>query len=326
MRTAFIESLLEEARRDKRVMLLTGDLGFGVVIDFMKELPQQFLNAGVAEQNMTGMAAGLAMSGKIVFTYSIANFPVLRCYEQIRNDVCYHNANVKIVSVGGGMAYGSLGISHHAVEDIAVMRALPNMMVVAPNDPVETRLATKAVIAHNGPCYLRLGRAGEPVVHANSIEYNLGKAIQVRHGWGITLIATGGLLGNALAAADMLAEEGIDARVLSMHTVKPLDEQAIMQAAEETYALFTVEEHSVVGGLGGSVAETLLEKSDRKVKFKRIGIENTFTSTVGDQDYLRAVYGLDAQGIARVVRETLSAGTAAKPLHLFHPVQVAEKL
>ena len=156
--------------------------GFGVVEPFMEELPDQFVNAGVAEQNMTGLAAGMALSGKIVFTYSIANFPTLRCLEHIRNDVCYHDADVKVVSVGGGFAYGSMGATHHATEDLGVMRLLPNMVVVAPGDPVEARAATRAVVAHPGPCYLRLGKAGEPVVHEEPIDFELGKAIVVREG------------------------------------------------------------------------------------------------------------------------------------------------
>ncbi len=306
MRTAFIESLLEEARRDKRVMLLTGDLGFGVVTEFMRDLPGQFLNIGVGEQNMTGIAAGMALSGKIVFTYSIANFPVLRCYEQIRNDVCYHNANVKVVAVGGGMAYGALGVSHHATEDIAVMRALPNMIVIAPNDPVETSHATRAIVEHNGPCYLRLGRAGEKIIHNTKINFEIGRAIRVREGKDITMIVAGGLLGNALAAAGALALNGVESRVVSMHTIKPLDQQAIIEAAEETSAIFTIEEHSIVGGLGGAVAEVLCEESERKVLFKRIGVNGSFTSKVGDQDYLRSVYALDAEGIVRTIERSLS--------------------
>ena len=200
MRTAFIETLLELARQDPRIVLITGDLGFGVVTPFMAELPQQFVNAGVAEQNMTGLAAGMALSGKIVFAYSIANFPVIRPLEQIRNDVCYHNANVRIMAVGGGMAYGSLGLAH-ATEDIALMRALPNMMVVAPGDPVEARLAVRGLIAYQGPAYLRLGRADEPVVHQVTPQFELGKAITVRQGRDVTLIATGGMLYNAIGAA-----------------------------------------------------------------------------------------------------------------------------
>ena len=234
MRTAFIQQLYKLAKEDSRINLIVGDLGFGVVTDFAKDFPKQFLNVGVAEQNMTGIAAGMALSGKIVFTYSIANFPTLRCLEQIRNDVCYHNVNVKIVPVGGGLAYGALGASHHATEDIAIMRSLPNMLVVAPGDPVEAQAATKAIVEHSGPCYLRLGRAGEPSVHSAKLDFNLGKAIKVREGHDITIIATGSMLYNALESAEHLAQNGIQTRVLSMHTIKPLDTDAILDAARET--------------------------------------------------------------------------------------------
>ena len=286
-------------------MLVVGDLGFGVVTRFAEELPRQFVNAGVAEQNMTGLATGMALNGKIVFTYSIANFPVLRCLEQIRNDVCYHQANVKIVAVGGGMAYGSLGMSHHATEDIAIMRALPHMVVIAPNDPIESALATRAVAAHDGPCYLRLGRAGEQVIHNADLEFQIGKAITVRDGHDVTLLVTGGLLGNVLAVSDLLRERGVHARVLSVPTIKPLDEEAVLQAARETNAIFTIEEHSVIGGLGGAVSEVLMERSQRPITFKRIGLNSMFASRVGSQDYLRAEYGLDTFGILATVSRTL---------------------
>jgi transketolase len=308
MRTAFIETLFDLAQRDERITLVTGDLGFGVVTRFMKELPSQFVNVGVAEQNMTGLAAGMALSGKIVFTYSIANFPVIRCLEQIRNDVCYHNANVKIVAVGGGLAYGALGMTHHSTEDLAVMRALPNTVVVAPNDPVEARLATEAIVAHPGPCYLRLGRAGEPIVHTSPVRFELGKALTVLEGDDLTLIVTGGLLKNTLEAANALAQKGIKARVLSMHTVKPLDREAVLNAARETRIIFTIEEHSVTGGLGGAVAELLMEECEHPVRFKRIGLDSVFSSLVGDQDYLRQRYGLDPIGIL-----TLIEGSAVSP-------------
>lgn len=306
MRTAFIKILLELAQNDPRVVLITGDLGFGVVVSFKEQLPQQFVNAGVAEQNMTGMAAGMALSGKIVFTYSIANFPVIRPLEQVRNDVCYHNANVRIVAVGGGMAYGSLAPSHHATEDIAVMRAMPNMLVVAPGDPAEARLATQALIAHQGPAYLRLGRANEPRVHSGELDFQLGKAITVRPGSDITLISTGGMLYDTVQAADALGETGIKARVISMHTVKPLDEEVVLAAARETQAVFTLEEHSIIGGLGGAVAEVLLESDVRPPVFKRIGLNGGFSSVVGTQEYLRAHYGLDTRGIVTSVLEALA--------------------
>ena len=297
MRAAFIQSLIECARTNERLFLLVGDLGYSVVEPFRQEFPDRFINVGVAEQNMTGIATGLALSGKIVFTYSIANFPTLRCLEQIRNDACYHNANVKIVAVGGGLAYGAQGMTHHATEDLAIMRALPNMTVVAPGDPIETALATRAIIEWPGPCYLRLGKAGEPVVHKTSPDFQIGKAITVREGKDVTLIATGGILSNAMQAAERVAQQGIQARVLSMHTLKPPDTEAVLAAAQQTKAIITVEEHSVIGGLGSAVAEVLAESGNSHITFKRIGIRDEFCSQVGSQEYLRGIYGLSVDGI-----------------------------
>ncbi|MGH9864787.1 MAG: transketolase family protein, partial [Candidatus Acidiferrales bacterium] len=278
MRSAFIRSLVSLAEEDDRVCLVTGDLGFGVVEPFAEKFPKQFVNAGVAEQNMTGIAAGMALCGEVVFTYSIANFPTLRCLEQIRNDVCYHRADVKIVSIGGGLAYGALGASHHATEDIAVMRSLPEMTIVAPGDPVEAEMATKALVARAGPAYLRLGRSGEPPVHSDGVDFQIGKAIRVTDGDDITLIATGTMLHATVQAAEQLAREGIGARVLSMHTIKPLDLEAVYAAATDTRAIVTIEEHSIVGGLGSAVAEVLAESSDCHVRFKRMALPSTFTS------------------------------------------------
>jgi transketolase len=302
MRGAFFSALLELAAKDERVNLVVGDLGFGVIEEFERQFPKRFLNAGVAEQNMTGIAAGMALSGKIVFTYSIANFPILRCLEQVRNDVCYHNANVKIVAVGGGLAYGALGATHHATEDLAILRALPQMVVVAPGDPVETEAATRAVAAHPGPCYLRLGRAGEAKVHRTQLDFVLGKAVQMRAGRDLTLISTGGMLGTAMQVADLLCEAGIETRVLSMHTVRPLDTAAIESAARETRAVFTLEEHSIVGGLGGAVAEFLAENWEAPVVFKRFGLPSEFSCFVGSQEYLRACHGLSDAAVALGIR------------------------
>lgn len=307
MRSAFINSLIALASADERIMLLTGDLGFGVVESFAEHFPHQFINVGVAEQNMAGVAAGLALSGRIVFTYSIGNFPTLRCLEQIRNDVCYHAANVKIVSVGGGFAYGPLGSSHHATEDIATMRALPNMTVVAPGDPLETQKATEALAASSGPAYLRLGRAGEPLVHATEIDFALGTAIQLTDGRDLTLMSTGGMLHDAVAAAQILERKGIHARVLSMHTIKPLDEAAVLAAARDTHAILTIEEHSIFGGFGGAVAEILAERADRPVAFKRLGLPSQFTSLVGTQRFLKDAYSLSAAGIADAAAKLLES-------------------
>lgn len=305
MRNAFFRALYRLAERDERVCLIVGDLGFGVVEPFAQRFPKQFLNVGVAEQNMTGVAAGLALCGKIVFTYSIANFPVLRCLEQIRNDICYHKANVKIVAVGGGFAYGSLGMTHHATEDLAVMRALPEMVVVAPGDPQEAEAATCAIASYSGPCYLRLGRAGEANVQPQQIDFQLGRAIRVTEGDDITLISTGGLLETALQVADRLRSMGLQARVLSMHTVKPLDAEAILSAGRETRAIFTLEEHSVMGGLGGAVAEVLAEASEALPIFRRFGLPSAFASTAGTQEYLRSRYGLSPESLASAIRSAL---------------------
>ena len=311
MRNAFCEALYELARNDDRIVLITGDLGYRVLEPWMDNLPDQFVNAGVAEQNMTGVAAGFAMQGKIVFTYSIANFPTLRCLEQIRNDACYHKANVKVVAIGGGFAYGSMGATHHATEDLGVMRCIPGLTVVAPGDPVETRAATRAIVEHDGPCYLRLGKAGEPVVHTAPIEFQLGKAIQLRDGTDATIISTGGMLRLAKAVGDRLAGEGVMTRVLSMHTLKPLDTDAVLRAAKETRAVVTLEEHSVIGGLGSAVAEVLAEAADVHVPFRRIGLPSAFSEHIGSQNYLLAQHGLTEENIARTITHILETRSAA---------------
>ncbi len=293
------------AAQDKRIHLVVADIGFGAVEPFAERYPERFLNAGVAEQNMIGIAAGLALSGKIVFAYSISNFPTLRCLEQIRNDVCYHNANVKVVTVGGGFTYGSLGMTHHVTEDLAILRALPKMTVVAPGDPLEVEHATRAIAASEGPCYLRLGRAGEPVIHKQDFRFELGKAILVRPGQDLTLISTGGMLQLASEVAEVLDTQGIQTRVISMPTIKPLDQEAILRAAQETPAMATLEEHSILGGLGGAVAEVLVE-SEEKVRFKRLGLPSAFSSHVGDQDYLRAAYGLSKENIVESLKALLA--------------------
>jgi transketolase len=306
MRTAFIRALTDAAVADPRVMLVVGDLGFSVVEEFAARMPLQYLNVGVAEQNMTGVAAGLALSGRIVLTYSIANFPTLRCLEQIRNDVCYHRANVKIVAVGGGFAYGALGVSHHALEDIAIMRTLPNMTVLAPADPYEAREATRAAIALPGPVYLRLGKAGEPAVHQGAPTFEVGKALKIRAGRDLTLISTGGMLSVVTEAADRLAQiHGLDATVLSMHTLRPLDETAVREAATSTPLVVTVEEHGCVGGLGGAVAEVIAEMEAPRARLKRVAAASEFLPVVGDQKYLRERAGLTAEAIVSGVAAML---------------------
>ena len=301
MRGAFFDAVVKLAEEDDRIFLVVGDLGFAVTDEFRSRFPERFLNAGVAEQNMTGVAAGLALSGFTVFTYSIANFPILRCLEQIRNDVCYHRANVKIVSVGGGFAYGSLGASHHATEDLGILRVLPEIILVAPGDPQEAGAATEAVAQYKGPCYLRLGRAGEVNVHTSRLDFKLGKAIELRAGGDATLISTGGMLVSAMEVADYLAKRGIDAGVMSMHTLKPLDVDAVLSAARKTTAIFTLEEHSIIGGLGTAVAETLSESGVQDVIFRRFALPSEFCCKPGSQEYLRAEYGLSPNAMGDAI-------------------------
>jgi transketolase len=298
MRNAFIAELVEIAKLDPRIMLVTGDLGFGVFDDFARNSPRQFLNAGVAEQNMTGLATGLALEGRIVFTYSIANFPSLRCLEQIRNDAAYHDANVKVVSIGSGFSYGALGISHHATEDLAILRALPNLTVVSPADEWEVRQATRALVALPGTCYLRLDKSKAPPTHQPSDVFEIGKARVVRAGTDLTIAVSGGILEVALKAADELAKlHRIETRILSVHTVKPLDVPALEQAARETGGILALEEHTVNGGLGGAIAENLLELGVIPRRFLRVGLRGGFASAVGSQEYLRKAYGLDAPAV-----------------------------
>jgi transketolase len=287
MRTSFVEELTDLAQRDERIWLLTADLGYSVLEKFAARLPGRYVNVGVAEQNLIGLAAGLARCGKVPFVYSIANFPTLRCLEQIRNDVCYHEADVKVVAVGGGLAYGAQSYTHHGVEDLGVMRMLPGMTVVAPGDPVETRLATRAMVQRSGPCYLRLGKAHEPVLHREPPPFALGKAITVRPGRDVTLISTGGMLQEALLAADKVGAEGTSVRVLSMHTLKPLDEEAVLCAARETAAIVTAEEHSVTGGLGTAVADVLAQARGPMPAFRKYGIPDQLNHLIGSQSYLR---------------------------------------
>jgi len=301
VRDAFLSVLTELAPQHPEVLLLSGDLGFAVLNEYIARFPLQFLNVGVAEQNMSGLAAGLAMEGYKVFTSSIGNFPTLRCLEQIRNDICYHDADVKIVCVGGGMSYGAVGFSHHATEDLAILRTLPGMLVLSPCDLWEAAEAARYLLSHRGPAYLRLDKSAAPINVRDGEIFTPGKIRTVREGSDVTLAATGGILGEALLAADSLAERGIFCRVLSVHTIKPLDTDTLAAAASETGGIISVEEHAVDGGLGGAIAESLMEAGDFPSFFVRMGLRNTFSYVVGSQTYLRTVYSLDAASIVRTV-------------------------
>ena len=305
MRKAFNEELLKAARDDERIHMILADIGYGEIEPFAEAFPKRFINCGVAEQDMTGVACGVAMEGNIAITYSIANFPTLRCLEQVRNDVCYHNANVKIVIIGGGMAYGPLGVSHHSTEDIAIMRALPNMVVLAPCDIPEARAAVHAMLAYNGPVYYRCGYKKEKDVHSAPFHFEIGKALQIRDGDAATIFFTGTIGYNCKLAAEKLAQEGIDVRLVSMHTVKPIDKEALIAAARETGAILTVEEHNLSGGFGSAVAEALLDSGAPVKRFRRIGLPDVYVSKIGSQDWLREQYGMGVEAIAQAVRELI---------------------
>jgi transketolase len=305
MRAAFNKELLEIAKKDSRVHMILADIGYGEIEGFANAFPDRFINCGVAEQNMTGVACGVAMEGNIAITYSIANFPTLRCLEQIRNDVCYHKANVKIVIIGGGMAYGPLGISHHSTEDLAILRALPNMVVLAPCDIPEAIEATKAMMAYNGPVYYRCGYKKEPNVYDGPVKFEIGKANIVRDGSDATIIFTGTIGHNCKLAVEHLAKKGVKCRLISMHTVKPLDVEAVKRAATETGAIVTVEEHNICGGLGSAVAEALMDSGTGKIKFKRLALPDVNVSKIGSQAWLLEEYGLGVKHIEKAVREVL---------------------
>lgn len=296
---------------DDRIFLIVGDLGYGQVESFRGMFPSRFINAGVAEQNMTGLAAGLAMSGKVVFTYSIGNFSTMRCLEQIRNDVCYHNASVNIVSVGGGYAYGALGMSHHATEDLAIMRSLPNMRVVAPGDSWETEMATRAMVNEPGPHYLRLSKAPDWTSEQLNQQFTLGKAREIVRGTDVCLICTGSMLELSLDASKLLQPLGISARVISMHTVEPIDEAAVRKVAQECKVIVTVEEHSVQGGLGTSVSEVISELGPSDVFFKRIGLPPNYCSLCGSREFLLKSFGLTVERIVYVSKELYRKQTSA---------------
>ncbi|MBX9752689.1 MAG: hypothetical protein K5Q68_24080 [Roseococcus sp.] len=285
MRTETIDALTSFARANPDVMLLTADLGYSVLERFAEAMPAQYANVGVCEQAMVGIAAGLALSGHRVVLYSIANFPTLRCLEQLRNDVCYHDLPVTVIAVGGGLAYGAQGYTHHGVEDLGIMAMLPNMAVACPADPHEAMALLPQLLERRRPAYLRLGRSGEPVLHAPGTPVTLGHAIPMRTGTDIALLATGPILGRALAAAEALAARGISASVVSFPGFRPLDEAAVLAAARAHRAILTIEEHSVAGGFGSRVAEVLLA-AGLAPRFGKYGVTDALRGRIGSQAWL----------------------------------------
>ena len=307
MRDTFVKTLLEIAKQDKNVYIVTGDLGFGVLKPFWEELPNQIINAGIAEQNMTSIAAGLAMQGKIVYTYSIGNFPTLRCIEQIRNDCACHNANVKVVCVGGGFVYGSLGMSHHATEDMAILRALPGVTVFTPGDPHEVEAIVPVMLNTPGTCYLRLGRGGEPYLHAGPIEgYTAPKALTLREGKDVALLSAGGILTQTLGAARMLEEKGVSAEVVSFPCIKPIDKEILIKASKETGAIVTAEEHNVIGGLGSAVCEVVCAEAPCVVEC--VGVADTFGCSGSVEELLEHYHLTPAEIVSKAKSAMKKAG------------------
>lgn len=306
MRDQFIKTLTELAEKDPKIFLITGDLGFGVLTDFAKRFPNQFLNIGIAEQNMAGVAAGIALEGRIVYIYSIGNFPSLRCLEQIRNDACYHDADVKVVSIGGGFSYGALGMSHHATEDLAIMRALPGVKVFSPADLWETAEATKVTAATPGVCYLRLDKSKANVTPQPGEKFNAGKIRTLKEGNDVALLSTGGITEVSLSVAEKLKERGISASVMSVHTLKPFDHVGLKEVIKNHKCVVTIEEHNVVGGLAGAVAESAFVSQTYPEKFVKIGLEDVYSSVVGSQDYLRRHYHMDTSAILNKIVKVMS--------------------
>jgi transketolase len=290
MRDAFVRTLLDEAKRDKDVVLITGDLGFGVLEKFESELPSQFINAGVAEQSMLGLAAGMASTGKRVFVYSIGNFPTIRALEQIRNDICYMNNSVVIVAVGSGYSYGSQGYTHHALEDIAVMRALPNMNVYSPADPLETELITRELVKNQKPSYLRLGRSGERIFNRNPLTLENGRFNQIHRGKDGTILFTGSIGSNVIEARDFLLTQGIEVGVISIPYISSIC-KADLESLDSTKPIISVEEHTIRGGLTSALLERI-STFRLNIQIVPVTAEQNNLSNIGDQNYLRNINGL----------------------------------
>lgn len=300
MRIAFINALVKEAERNKDIMLLTGDLGFTVFEKFEEKYPERFINVGVAEQNLMGVAAGLALGGKIVFAYSIATFATMRPFEQIRTDIASHNLPVVIVGSGAGLSYGHDSITHHATEDIHLMRGIPGITILCPADPYEVVWATKASIKLKKPVYLRLGKRNEPLLYKTPTKLKVGKGSVLRHGKDVVIIATGNIVSSALEASDILSKNNIKCTVVSMHTIKPFDNDMIKKFSKSFQIIVTVEEHNMIGGIGSCVAEIIAEKG-YNTKLIRIGVPDRFLFEIGSQNFLRGKIGLLPHQIAKKI-------------------------
>lgn len=301
MRNAYISTLYELAKQDLRVMALIGDNGIIVYDKFRADMPQQFLNMGISEAHMVGFAAGLAAEGKIPFVYTIGVFLTGRAYEFIKNLVCFHHLNVKLVGTGSGQVYSRLGATHHATEDLGCLRSLSHLTVISPASPLEVKKAVRAAYELASPVYLRLGTSKEAEIYDGHYDFTIGQGVLLREGKDVTLIGTGIILKDVLNVAKDLTQEGIHARVINIHTLIPLDENIIRQAIEETGKIITVEDHNVIGGLGSAVAEVVAEYG-QPIRFKRMGLRD-YSFGYGSYDEVKAVNGIGVDTIKKAVRE-----------------------
>jgi transketolase len=315
MRKTSLDMVYELARKDKRVFFIGSDLGIGTLKQFKAEMPDRYLMEGVSEANIVGIAAGLALEGKIVYINTIATFLTRRCFEQVALDLCLHNANVRLIGSGGGLVYAPLGPTHEAIDDIAIFRALPRMTIVAPADADEMRRLMPLTLDHSGPIYIRLGKGGDPIVTNDRVPFGIGKARLMREGQDALIVSTGVMLKPALDAATALTMKGIETAVLHVPTVKPFDTEAVVDSAARVPVIVSIEEHTVFGGLGSAVAEAVAEANfETPKRFKRIGLPDVFPDEYGSQASLMARYGLTADRIAVTVEELIQSAHAKELL------------
>jgi transketolase len=309
MRNAFASEITEIATENEKVVLLSADIGNRLFDRYKEVAPDRFFNCGIAEANMISTAAGLAMSGLRPVAYTIAPFITSRCYEQIKLDVCYHNVPVILVGTGAGLSYASLGPTHHSIEDIAILRALPNMTVICPGDSFELRAALRAALKQNGPVYIRIGKKGEPLIHADVPQLTIGKALPIRDGSDICILSTGNTLSLAIECANKLADQSFSAQVTSFHTVKPLDNAFL----EETFARYplvaTIEEHSILGGFGSSIAEWRARHVDSGGRLITFGIADEFIHESLNQAQARQHFGLTSEQIVPQILNSITRKT-----------------
>lgn len=304
MRFAAVKTIYEEALKNKKLYFLSGDMGHLLVDEFKTNIKERYMNTGIGEQNLVGIAAGLALSGMKVVIYSIIPFVTMRCYEQVKADLCYQNLDVTIVGVGGGFDYGLYGNTHCSIEDIAVMRVLPNMKIACPANPLETEQLTRQVLNMKGPTYVRIGRGKEPMPE-NTYSVKFGEGLVVKKGTDVTIFSTGTILPEAEKTAHLLEKNNISTEVINLHTVKPLDKDLILDRIRKRKGLFTMEEHNIIGGLGGAVAETISENNSHHPYFKRYGVQDIYLFEVGKQDYLREQHGISAEIVSQDIIKLL---------------------